>query len=114
MLPYATDGETISENGYEKEKVVGEYYVIDQGMKVDKEIAEPFKLVLTEKGNVYGENLTGTWEMKDGSYYVHMNYDEVDFSGVFCEMNDEAETPVMTFSMVGKNKSLWGVKYDAN
>ena len=36
---------------------------------------------------------------------------EVEYSGVFCEMNDEAGTPVMTFSMVGANKSIWGVKY---
>lgn len=111
MLPYATDGETISESGYDKEKVVGEYYVINQGMKIDAEIAEPFKLVLTEKGNVVGKDITGTWEAKDGSYYMHITCDEKEYSGVFCEMKDEAGTEVMTFTAVGSNESIWGVKY---
>lgn len=111
MLPYATDGETVSETGYEKERIVGEYYVINQGMGIDKEIAEPVKLVLSKRGNVYGEKVSGTWEMKDGSPYLHITIDEKEYSGVFCEMNDEAGTPVMTFSVVGSDESIWGVKY---
>lgn len=122
MLPYATDGETISEQGYEKSKVVGEYYVVNQGSKIDATIAEPEKWVFTESGYVFGKEVTGTWEQKDGSYYVHMNFgigEETDskkkkegFSGVFCEMNDIAGTKVMTFSAVGQNQSIWGVKYE--
>ena len=131
MLPYATDGETIEEKGYEKSKIVGEYYVVNQGTKIDANIAEPEKWVFTENGYVLGKEVTGTWEQKDGTYYVHMTFgidaaedessddendakkDEKDsFSGVFCEMNDEAGTKVMTFSAVGKNQSIWGVKYD--
>ena len=38
-------------------------------------------------------------------------YNDDEFKGVFCEMNDEAGTKCMTFSAVSKNKSLWGVKY---
>ena len=37
--------------------------------------------------------------------------DGVDYSGVFCQMKDEAGTDVMTFSAVGSNLSIWGVKY---
>ncbi|MGB4993437.1 MAG: glycoside hydrolase family 43 C-terminal domain-containing protein [Agathobacter rectalis] len=33
------------------------------------------------------------------------------YSGVFCQMKDEAGSDVMTFSAVGENKSVWGVKY---
>ena len=76
----------------------------------------------TESGYVFGKEVTGTWEQKDGSYYVHMNFgigEETDskkkkegFSGVFCEMNDIAGTKVMTFSAVGQNQSIWGVKYE--
>lgn len=111
MLPYATGGETISESGYAMDKVTGEYYVINQGIKVDKEIAQPFKLMLTEKGNVFGKGITGKWEMKKDTCYVHITYQEKEYSGVFCEMKDEAGTPVMTFSAVGSNQSIWGVKY---
>jgi len=32
---------------------------------------------------------------------------------VFCKMLDEAGTEVMTFSAVGSNESVWGVKYPA-
>ena len=111
MLPYATDGETVSESGYDKNQVAGEYYMINQGTKIDSKIAEPVKIVLTEGGNIFGEDVQGMWKAKDGSYQVHMTLDGVDYSGVFCEMNDEAGTKVMTFSAVGENESLWGVKY---
>ena len=79
-----------------------------------------------------GKKVTGTWEQKENSYYVHLTFgideqgsedessddekntekDKDSFSGVFCEMNDEAGTKVMTFSAVGKNQSIWGVKYN--
>ena len=112
MLPYATDGETISETGYEKEEIVGEYYMIDQGKEISAEIAEPVKIVLSKKGKVYdADGEAGTWSMTKDSSYVHITYDEKEYSGVFCKMNDEAGTEVMTFSAVGANESIWGVKY---
>lgn len=111
MLPYATDGETVAEKGYEKNKVVGEYYMINQGTMINADIAEPEKIVLTEGGNVFGKDVDGTWTVKDGTCYVHIKYGENEYSGVFCEMNDEAGTKVMTFSAVGNNESIWGVKY---
>ena len=111
MLPYATSGETVPETGYETSEVAGEYYVINQGTAIDSQIAEPFKLILTEKGNVYGDKITGTWEVKDGSYYITIEYGKTEYKGVLCKMNDEAQTEVMTFSAVGNNQSIWGVKY---
>jgi arabinan endo-1,5-alpha-L-arabinosidase len=38
--------------------------------------------------------------------------DDTTYSGVFCRMNDEAGTEVMTFTAVGDNESIWGVKYE--
>lgn len=111
MLPYATDGETISETGYSKDDIVGEYYVINQGMTIDDTVSEPIKLVLTNKGNVYGDGITGTWTMEKNSYYMTITYDEKTYSGIFCKQNDEAGTEVMTFSAVGSNETVWGVKY---
>ena len=111
MLPYATDGETVSESGYDKSAVAGRYYVINQGTAIDAEIAQPFILYLDESGKVYGDVVDGSWEMKDGTCYMKVSYGDVTYSGVFCQMNDEAGTPVMTFSAVGNNESVWGVKY---
>lgn len=118
MLPYATSGETISETGYSKDEVVGRYYVTNSGNDVSAKIPEVFILYLTEKGNVFGDGITGTWSMKDGSYYMTITYDKVTYSGVFCQMKDEAGTEVMTFSAVGTGtilnggSTIWGVKYD--
>ena len=111
MLPYATDGETISETGYDISELAGRYYVVNQGITRDENVAEPFILVLTELGNVFGENITGTWTVTDGTCYVHLTYDGTEYSGVFCRMNDEAGTEVMTFTAVGNNASVWGVCY---
>lgn len=111
MLPYATAGETVSESGYETEEVAGEYFVINQGMGIDAEISEPIKLVLSKKGTVYGDGIEGTWENKDKGYFMKITYNEKEYSGVFCKMQDEAGTEVMTFSAVGSNESVWGVRY---
>lgn len=111
MLPYAAGEEKLSENGYNKNKITGEYYVINQGTAISSSIAEPFKLLLSKKGSVYGEGITGTWEILKNTCYLHITINETEYSGVLCKMNDEAGTPVMTFSAVGNNESIWGVKY---
>lgn len=110
-LPYQTQGETVSENGYESEEVVGRYYVINQGTDISKSIANPTIFYLTEKGTVVGENTEGTWHMVDGTYYMHITIGDESYSGVFCRMKDESGADVMTFSAVGANQSVWGVKY---
>ncbi len=113
MLPYCTDGETILATGYAPEKVTGMYYMIDQGTAINDNVAEPVMIQLTEKGNIYtAEGLSGTWTMEEGTFYMNVTLGENTYSGVFCEMNDEAGTPVMTFSAVGNNESIWGVKYE--
>lgn len=111
MLPYATDGEAASETGYGTEELAGKYYVINQGTSIDDQIAEPFILYLEADGTVRGEGVQGGWKAKEGSYYMNITYGERSYSGVFCRMNDEAGTQVMTFSAVGSNESVWGVKY---
>ena len=42
---------------------------------------------------------------------MNITIDGKKYSGVFCQMKDEAGSDVMTFSAVGENKSVWGVKY---
>lgn len=113
MLPYATGGETVSETGYSKEEVVGKYYVINQGTEIDAKKAEPVMFYLEKNGKVYGDGIQGTWEMTKDTYYMKITYNEVEYSGVFCGMQDEAGTDVMVFSAVGDNESVWGVKYPA-
>lgn len=111
MLPYQTQGETVSETGYSKNEVVGRYYVVNQGTTINGKIAEPFILYLFKNGKVVGENAEGSWEMVKNTYYMTLTLDGKEYSGVFCRMPDEAGIEVMTFSAVGGNESIWGVKY---
>ncbi len=110
-LPYQTSGETVSKTGYETSELVGRYYVINQGTNIDAEIARPVILYLQTNGKVVGQDVSGTWTKTDDSYYMNITIGEDTFSGVFCKMLDEAGAEVMTFSAVGDNESVWGVKY---
>jgi len=109
MLPYATSGETIE--NVTSSDVVGTYYVVNQGIEIDSEIAEPFMLQLLDDYTVKGDAIEGTWSLEDGSYYMTISYGDETYSGVFCEQTDDAGTNVMTFTAVGSNMSLWGVHY---
>ena len=111
MLPYATSGETISETGYGMDEIAGRYYVINQGTGIDSEVAEPVIFYLNEDGTVVGEEIEGTWSVTDGTCFMHISYEDKEYSGVFCKMKDEAGTDVMTFTSVGSNESVWGIKY---
>lgn len=111
MLPYMTSGETISDAGYSQDEVVGRYYMINQGMAIDDKVAEPFIIYLLKDGSLKGEKCEGSWSMTDGSYFMNINVDDKDYSGVFCKMKDEAGSEVMTLTAVGNNESVWGVKY---
>lgn len=117
LLPYCTYGETISETGYSTAEVAGVYYMLNQDVTISSEIAEPFAVELKKNGTLEGKDLdgadvSGTWSMEEGTYYMQLTYNDVEYSGVFCQMEDEARTDVMTFSAVGNNESIWGVKYN--
>ncbi len=112
VLPYAAWGETVSESGYDAEKPVGRWYVINQGTDISDKIAEPFILCFREDGTVDGDGINGTWRAEEGGYHMNIACGEQEYSGVFCQMKDDAGTEVFVFSAVGANESLWGVKYD--
>ncbi|MBQ8580404.1 MAG: glycoside hydrolase family 43 protein [Oscillospiraceae bacterium] len=111
MLPFQTQGETVSETGYAKSLVAGRYYMINQGTAIDAEIAEPVILYLLENGAACTADAEGTWTMEEDSYYMTVTLGDKTFSGVFCMMPDEAGNTCMAFSAVGGNESVWGVRY---
>lgn len=111
VLPYATAGETVSESGYERKELTGRYFVINQGTEINSKIAEPIILYLLEDGTVCGDGIEGSWSDSQGACYMRLNYQDKEYSGIFCKMVDEAGCEVMTFSAVGSNESVWGVKY---
>jgi len=110
-LPYQTQGESVNKKGYDKERITGRYFVLNQGMDISSEIANPAIMYLEEDGSVKGKEIAGSFSSDEGTCYMNITIDGKEYSGVFCEMLDEAGTKVMTFSAVGENESLWGVKY---
>ena len=111
-LPYQTQGETVSSTGYEEDEVVGRFFMINQGTDISNEIANPQIIYLNADGTCDGEDITGQWSKKDGTYFMSIKINNKEYQGVFCRMKDEAGTEVMTFSAVGNNESIWGVKYE--
>ncbi len=111
MLPYQTQDEKVSDTGYTTGETAGRYYFINQGTKIDGKVAGPVILYLNDDGTAKTEKESGSWQIREGTYYMTLTLGERTYSGVFCAMNDEAGTPVMTLSAVGNDESVWGVKY---
>lgn len=112
---FENKGDEISQTGYTADDIVGDYEFINHGTNND---AANFKtsqnIKLNANGTISGD-VTGTWEAKDGTYYMKAVIDDVTYSGVFFAQNDESAEckKVMTFTAIGTNNmTIWGVKKD--
>lgn len=110
MLPYRTDGENLSDEIAE-EDILGRYFFIDQGLKIDSEISEPKVVYLDKKGKLHGEDFSGTWSFSADNNQISFEVDNTELKGCITHMKDEAGTKVLAISVVGANKSIWAVKY---
>ncbi len=110
MLPYATRKETIP-GSFSLSDVPGRYFVINQGTSINADIAAPFILYLREDGSVGGESVSGSWSLENQSVFLRLSLGDQSWSGIICPMQDDAGTDVTVFSLVGRNESVWGVKY---
>jgi arabinan endo-1,5-alpha-L-arabinosidase len=113
---YENKGDKISETGYSKEEIVGDYNFINHGTAIQKGgYTKPSNLVLTADGKVSGA-ATGTWEEKENTYYAKFVLGGVTYSGVFFKQHTETTSPsasknVMTFTAIGtNNETIWGSK----
>lgn len=110
---YENKGDKISETGYSKDEIVGDYTFVNHGTQSDDaNILKQQSLVLRSNGTVTGD-VRGTWKAKDGTYYMSLVIDGVTYSGVFFRQTAEATSSakVMTFTAIGtNNKTIWGVK----
>ena len=110
MLPYQTNGETITEK-VTKDKLLGKYYFINQGTKIDAKIAQAEVIYIVDDGKVYSKKSEGTWEITGEGKFIKITIDDVVFSGIMSEMKDQAEQDVTVLSLVGNNESVWCVSY---
>lgn len=109
--PFAASGEALSEKGYSQKDLTGTYYILNHGTAIDAKIKKGKETTLHADGTLEG-SYEGTFSVENGSNYVTVNIDGVEYKGVIIEMDDEAENPVLCFSAVGdNNETIWGVHY---
>lgn len=113
---YENKGDKISQTGYSKDEIVGDYYFINHGTaKQSDDYHKAKNLVLKADGTVSGA-ATGTWKEKDNSYYATFVLGGVTYKGVFFKQHTELVNGpnVMTFTAIGtNNKTIWGSKRSA-
>jgi len=111
--PFATMGETLPEEGYEKELLNGTYYMVNHGTDIGSTIHEAAKVELDTSSGTLSGKMSGTFELKEGTPYVTFKSGDDEYKGVFIRMEDEAGNDVMCFTAAGSNnnKTIWGVHY---
>ena len=116
--PYEYNGDKISPTGYSIEEIAGTYEFINHGTSNAPVMLKTLKADLNKDYTISGD-VTGTWGMTEGKYYMNMVIKGVTYKGVFFKQKDESKfenAEVMTFSAIGtNNQSIWGSRtYDDN
>lgn len=116
--PYEYLGSQISESGYTRNGIAGEYEIVRHGYSAATSgvgMLSTEKITLNEDGTISGA-YEGTWEQKevDGKgYYATIVLKDSEYKGVFFKQYDESAShcETMTFSVVNdKGGAVWGVK----
>ncbi|MFV0343379.1 MAG: glycoside hydrolase family 43 protein [Anaerocolumna sp.] len=116
--PYEYAGETLSETGYSKEEMTGNYEFIVHTPntfysiygKIVAGIAPIKNITLNEDGTVTGD-LTGTWTYKEESPEMSVILDGIEYKGLFLKQATENKhRMVTTFTALGENVCVWGSK----
>ncbi len=110
VFPFATNGESLSEEGYKTKDIQGTFYVVDHGLEINNLVNEPVECNFAD-GNITG-GITGTYEVKEGTNFITIKSGDVTYKGVMVEMTDEAGNNTFCISAAGDNNhSIWGVRY---
>jgi arabinan endo-1,5-alpha-L-arabinosidase len=112
VAPYEYSGDHICKNGYSNDEVVGSYQFINHGNSNSSEMLDTLNIKLNKDHSITGD-VTGSWSMKNHSYFMSININNVTYKGVFFKQQDESGyiSKVMTFSAVGtNNQCIWGSK----
>ena len=113
--PYATDGETLNENGYSTSEVAGDYEIILHQLEIDYKqygVNTAKKITLSEDGTVSGE-YSGKWSLESGTPYITIELDGKTYNGLTLRQNIEgSNVETMTFTALGESDqlTLWGSK----
>ena len=112
IFPFATNGESLSAEGYSALDVSGKFYLVDHGLEVNNLVNEPVECDFAE--GVISGGTSGTYEVKDGTNFVTLKIGEITYKGVMINMTDEAGNNTFCISAIGDNDhSIWAVHYMA-
>lgn len=109
---FENTGDQISPTGYAMDEILGTYEFIDHGSQTSTAMLDTLIIELNADGTVTGD-IEGIWGMTEGTYYMSMTVNGVDYKGVFFKQQDEsnAVSKVTTFSAVGSNNEcVWGAR----
>ncbi|MBP3338668.1 MAG: glycoside hydrolase family 43 protein [Lachnospiraceae bacterium] len=113
--PHEYRGEMISEKGYDNEKLVGSYTILEQRQSINYttlEYVEAKDITLNADGTVTGD-YNGKWSVKENTPYVTITDGDTTYKGVFIEQAmEDTDYVTMCFTILGDNElSVWGSKY---
>ena len=110
--PFAAGGESLRAEGYREDEIAGRWYLLNHELDISAEIHKAEEVVL-KKGKVSGEKGTlGSYELSENTCYMTMTIQDVPYSGVLLDMQDEAGNAVRCFMGAGTdNKTVWAVMY---
>ncbi len=110
IFPFATCGESLSEEGYETKDLSGTFYVLDHGLEINNLVNEAAAATFAD-GKISGA-VSGTYEVTGGTNFITLNVDGVTYKGVLIQMTDEAGNSTFNITAVGENNhAIWGVHY---
>ena len=110
--PYEYSGETISSTGYSMDEVAGSYGMIIHDFQIEYAslaYKTPEAVSLNADGTITGA-YEGTWSMTEGTPYVQLVIDGIEYKGVFTEqVIDGSNIKTTCFTVVSQTGlSIWG------
>ncbi len=109
--PFAYSGEKLNVDGYKSGDIGGTWYFLNHGTDIGKDI-HAAEAVQLKNGKIEGETLSGMYELEEGSVYMSVTIEGVEYGGVLIDMDDEAGNRTRCFMGVGSNnQTVWGVQY---
>ena len=100
-----------------KDQIPGKYKLLVHTYKLDhtkKAANRPVDIELTADGNISGAQ-TGTWDIEEGTSYIHLKLGSAHYYGVMVEQTLEptdTKAPAFTALAATTGVTCWGYKYE--
>lgn len=112
QAPNEYSGETISETGYDKAQLVGEYEILFHATNISgANYVKPIYAKLNEDGTVTGD-FEGKWTVEDGKPNMTITHKDKTYTGVFVNQADSTSNRRMVMSFTAlcteNNTMIWG------